>query len=155
MTEVEPVWSHQRRTVGAVWMKTNMRQSNDTPKLTALEDHRPLADSALDAVSGGFIADYVKQLLASSEPFGTVPDVRKGGAIIVYDWEKTMSKTNDTSWSAALEDHGTLADSELDAVSGGWFPTGIISGAQKYTGGGVQDPNLYSGETVNGRRVQK
>jgi hypothetical protein len=31
-----------------------------------------------------------------------------------------MSKTNDTSRPAALEDHGTLADSELDAVSGGW-----------------------------------
>jgi hypothetical protein len=30
-----------------------------------------------------------------------------------------MSKTNDTSRPAALEDHGTLADSELDAVTGG------------------------------------
>jgi hypothetical protein len=36
-------------------MKTNMSQSNDTPKPTALEDHRPLADSELDAVSGGLI----------------------------------------------------------------------------------------------------
>ena len=34
-----------------------------------------------------------------------------------------MSKTNDTSKlnHATLDDHGTLADSELDAVSGG-FP---------------------------------
>jgi hypothetical protein len=30
-----------------------------------------------------------------------------------------MSKSNDTSRPAALEDHHTLADSELDAVSGG------------------------------------
>jgi hypothetical protein len=33
--------------------------------------------------------------------------------------EKIMSKTNDTSRPAALEDHSTLADSELDAVTGG------------------------------------
>jgi hypothetical protein len=37
--------------------------------------------------------------------------------------EKIMSKTNETSdfGRATLEDHGTLADSELDAVSGGIF----------------------------------
>jgi hypothetical protein len=33
--------------------------------------------------------------------------------------EKIMSKTNDTSRPATFEDHHTLADSELDAVSGG------------------------------------
>ena len=33
--------------------------------------------------------------------------------------EKIMSKSNDTSKVATLEDHRTLADSELDAVSGG------------------------------------
>ena len=33
-----------------------------------------------------------------------------------------MSKTNDTSKPATLDDHCPLADSELDAVSGGiWF----------------------------------
>jgi hypothetical protein len=32
-----------------------------------------------------------------------------------------MSKTNDTSRPATLEDHHTLADSELDAVTGGIF----------------------------------
>ena len=32
-----------------------------------------------------------------------------------------MSKTNDTSNIATLEDHDTLADSELDAVSGGFY----------------------------------
>ena len=45
-----------------------MSKTNGTPKPTALEDHRPLADSELDAVTGGFFADYVKQLLANSEP---------------------------------------------------------------------------------------
>ena len=47
-----------------------MSKTNDTSKLghATLEDHHPLADSELDAVTGGFFADYVKQLLASSEP---------------------------------------------------------------------------------------
>ena len=35
--------------------------------------------------------------------------------------EKIMSKTNDTPNFS----HGTLADSELDAVSGGWSLNGI------------------------------
>ena len=30
-----------------------MTKANDTPKPTAFEDHRPLADSELDAVTGG------------------------------------------------------------------------------------------------------
>jgi len=34
-----------------------------------------------------------------------------------------MGKTNDTSRCALLEDHRPLADSELDAVSGGRIPT--------------------------------
>jgi len=37
-----------------------------------------------------------------------------------------MSKTNDTS-KFALEDHDTLADSELDAVSGGTWGEFISS----------------------------
>ena len=46
-----------------------MSKTNDTKKIRDLtEDHRPLADSELDAVTGGFFADYVKQLLANSEP---------------------------------------------------------------------------------------
>ena len=44
--------------------KTNDTSKLDHPKL----ENRPLADSELEAVSGGFFADYVKQLLASSEP---------------------------------------------------------------------------------------
>ena len=43
-----------------------MSKTNDTSTPAALENH-VLADSALDAVSGGFFADYVKQLLANSE----------------------------------------------------------------------------------------
>jgi hypothetical protein len=45
--------------VRAVWMKTNMSQSNDTPKPTALEDHGTLADSELDAVSGGKLSEAI------------------------------------------------------------------------------------------------
>jgi hypothetical protein len=40
--------------------------------------------------------------------------------------EKTMSKTNDTSRSATLEDHRPLAESELDAVTGGLVVLAII-----------------------------
>jgi hypothetical protein len=38
--------------------------------------------------------------------------------------EKIMSKTDDTSKVAALKDHRPLADSELDAVSGGYWNFG-------------------------------
>ena len=70
-------------------MEKIMSKTRDTSDFgrATLEDHRPLADSELDTVTGGFFADYVKQLLANSEPFGTFPDARKGGAIIVYDYE--------------------------------------------------------------------
>jgi hypothetical protein len=34
-------------------MEKIMTKANDTPKPTAFEDHRPLADSELDAVTGG------------------------------------------------------------------------------------------------------
>ena len=40
-----------------------------------------------------------------------------------------MSKTNDTSNLATFEDHDTLADSELDAVTGGTIiPTAVEVG---------------------------
>ena len=38
-----------------------------------------------------------------------------------------MSKTNDTSSSAALEDHRPLAASELDGVTGGLVVNAIIA----------------------------
>jgi hypothetical protein len=43
--------------------------------------------------------------------------------------EKIMSKTNDTSRLATLENHDTLADSELAEVTGG----GASAGALGYT----------------------
>jgi len=62
-----------------------------------------------------------------------------------------MSKTNDTSRPTALDDHRPLADSELVAVSGGWLPSGIPGAVS----GGGGNANLYVGETINGRRIQK
>jgi hypothetical protein len=61
--------------------------------------------------------------------------------------EKIMSKTNGTSTPAALEDHRPLADSELDAVSGGTdyithsIDTPSISGG---AGGGVSDGTMIA-----------
>jgi hypothetical protein len=48
--------------------------------------------------------------------------------------ENTMSKTNNTSnlGHGTLEDHGALADSELDAVTGG----GVLRGSQGDRKGG-------------------
>ena len=49
--------------------------------------------------------------------------------------EKIMSKTNDAfkRSHATLEDHGTLADSELAAVSGGRTVGAVSVGAFGYT----------------------
>jgi hypothetical protein len=45
-----------------------------------------------------------------------------------------MSKNNDTSRSASLEDHRPLADSELDAVTGGTYePAAAEMGDLKFT----------------------
>jgi hypothetical protein len=56
--------------------------------------------------------------------------------------EKIMSKTNDTSNLATLEDHNTLADTELDVVTGGQnmlaygyhgdTPAGGLSGIREF-----------------------
>jgi hypothetical protein len=40
--------------------------------------------------------------------------------------EKIMSKTNDPSKLATLEDHNTLADTELNAVTGGMLGLGNV-----------------------------
>jgi hypothetical protein len=45
-----------------------------------------------------------------------------------------MSKSNDTSRLATPEDHRPLADSELDAVSGGWSLSGIPGAGAATTG---------------------
>jgi hypothetical protein len=56
-------------------MEKIMSKTNDTSDFgrATLEDHGTLADSELDAVSGGFFAGHVKQLLANSEPFPKDP----------------------------------------------------------------------------------
>jgi hypothetical protein len=43
--------------------------------------------------------------------------------------EKIMSKTNHTSRLATLENHHTIEDTELDAVTGGNAVNGAVSGA--------------------------
>jgi hypothetical protein len=45
-------------------METTMSKTND--KLRVIEDHRLLEDSELDAVSGGFFGDIVKQLVTTT-----------------------------------------------------------------------------------------
>jgi hypothetical protein len=61
----------------------------------------------------------------------------------------SMSKSNDISNMATLEDHDTLADSELDAVTGGSvgeFIDGVataIFGARRPTTHGAFDPNVH------------
>jgi hypothetical protein len=50
---------------GPRWLITEkiMSKTNDTSKPTALEDDRPLADSKLDAVSGGLVVLAIIQPL--------------------------------------------------------------------------------------------
>jgi hypothetical protein len=61
--------------------------------------------------------------------------------------EKIMSKSNDTSRPAALDDHRPLADSELDAVSGGyWNAVGFycVTPTAK-THSQIEDPHQFGG----------
>ena len=58
-----------------------------------------------------------------------------------------MSKSNDISNMATLDDHRPLADSELVAVSGGWLPSGI-PGAEMYIPRSPTDPLI---NTVSSR----
>ena len=46
-------------------MEKIMSTTIDISRFAALEDHRPLANSELDAVSGGFFGDIVKQLVTA------------------------------------------------------------------------------------------
>jgi hypothetical protein len=50
--------------VRAAWMETIMSKINDTSNLVTLEDQRPLADSELDAVSGGLAVTDPTTVLA-------------------------------------------------------------------------------------------
>jgi hypothetical protein len=53
-----------------------MNKTNAASRPTTLEDRRSLADSEVDAMSGGTVPSL-----------GRMIDARKGGAIIVYDYE--------------------------------------------------------------------
>lgn len=63
-----------------------MSQSNDTPKPTALEDHRPLADIELDAVSGGTRATPARQ--PSTLPPSESVSLEFGGIIFSYSYQR-------------------------------------------------------------------
>jgi hypothetical protein len=67
-----------------------------------------------------------------------------------------MSSNDTLKLDHAKIENRVLADSELDAVSGGWLPSGI-PGAEMYAPSvtAVTGGNLYASETVNGRRIQK
>jgi hypothetical protein len=62
-------------------METTMTNSNDTSKPVTRKDHHALADSELDAVTGGTVPG-----------FGRMVDARKGGVIIVYDHEGGVAR---------------------------------------------------------------
>ena len=47
-----------------------MSKTNDASRSATPEDHRPLADNELDAVSGSFFGDIVKQLMNQPTNFG-------------------------------------------------------------------------------------
>jgi hypothetical protein len=55
-------------------METTKSKTNDELRVT--EDHRPLADSELDAVSGGFFTRYVM-------PTAKIEDPHKSGGWIM------------------------------------------------------------------------
>jgi hypothetical protein len=51
-------------------MQKLMSKTSDTSRSATPEDHRPLADCELDAASGGFFGDIVKQLMNQPTTFG-------------------------------------------------------------------------------------
>ena len=59
------VWRHQRWIVSAGLMEKTMSKTNDTSRPATLEDRRPLADSELDAVTGGLVVLAIIQPLIS------------------------------------------------------------------------------------------
>jgi hypothetical protein len=62
-----------------------MTKTNDTWRVAALEDHRPLADSELDAVSGGTRATPARQ--PSTLPSESV-SLEYGGIIFSYSYQR-------------------------------------------------------------------
>ena len=51
-----------------------MSETNETSKFAALEDHRPLADSELDAVIGGNSVTNAIDSIAKAATVGTAKD---------------------------------------------------------------------------------
>jgi hypothetical protein len=63
-------------------MEKTMSNTSNTPKLTELEDHRPLTDSELDAVTGGTAFDTILEVWDSVRvSFPRVPGNTKMGDI--------------------------------------------------------------------------
>jgi hypothetical protein len=58
-------------------MEATMSKTNDELRVT--EDHRPLADSELDAVSGGFFTHYV---MPTAKTVSQIEDPHKSGGWI-------------------------------------------------------------------------
>jgi hypothetical protein len=63
-------------------MEKIMRKTNDTSKFghATLKDHRTLADSELDAVSGGLVVISIIHVLVGSAPGETMSLVGAAGA---------------------------------------------------------------------------
>jgi hypothetical protein len=68
-----------------------MSKTNDTSKPTTLEDHRPLADNELDAVSGGI---WFLGYRAATNSVKQKPDGTSGGNV-VGGWDLTGNKVHD------------------------------------------------------------
>jgi len=98
-------------------MHNSEAMSNHVRELTN-QANEPTADE-LEHVSGGLF-DYgrIEWTYTKDRP------------ALSSDGERSMGKTNDTSKlnHATLDDHGTLADSELGAVTGGTKASGHTAG---------------------------
>jgi hypothetical protein len=67
--------------------------------------------------------------------------------------EKQAMTTNQAQTPTGQQDRQLTAD-ELDQIAGGWS----VSALSQMGGGGItggQEGNLYVGETISGRRIQK
>jgi hypothetical protein len=101
-----------------------MGKTNDTSRCALLEDHRPLADSELDAVSGGAFPIVMAQIaLLNSSQSGV--DHQPLSISKVLDWSpnrdggKVMSNTSD--------EVRELRGDELNEVAGGLVVNAIIA----------------------------
>jgi hypothetical protein len=124
--------------IGIHWTEKVMSKTNETSNLATLKHNDTLTDSELDAVSGGSSGAYDQwQLPGASHASSDNPLIQafldgfyrncgcwwEGAGGREFLMEKIMNKTTETS---KLEHHNTLADSELDAVTGGLVVNAII-----------------------------